>query len=117
MEVITYDALAMVREVKGFASRMEVILTNNSLKNLQSFQYNIHLQFLCSKVPDISYVLKTGANTVNFIQSRGLNHCQIVLFLKQFKSEFEELPYDTEVCCLSFLKVLKTLFTFWKNNT
>ena len=55
-------------------------------------------------------VLKTVCKTVNFIRSRGLYHRQFAQLLQDVDSEFEGLPYYTEVRWLSCHNVLKRFY-------
>ncbi|XP_065642369.1 general transcription factor II-I repeat domain-containing protein 2-like [Hydra vulgaris] len=53
------------------------------------------------KIKDLDYVIKRIASVVNFIRARGLNHCQLASLLNENDSEYEDLPYYTEVLRLS----------------
>lgn len=110
--VTTDGAPAMTGKVKGFVSRLEAKLKDKYPEKLklQSFHCIIHQQVLCSKILKMDNVLKTISKSVNFIRSRGLNHRQFCLLLQDLESEFEGLPYYTEVRWLSCHNVLKRFY-------
>ncbi|XP_065665362.1 general transcription factor II-I repeat domain-containing protein 2-like [Hydra vulgaris] len=61
----------------------------------------------CNFKYEITEELLEIASVVNFIRARGLNHCQFASLLNENNSEYEDLPYYTEVPWLSCHKVLK----------
>ncbi|XP_065658975.1 general transcription factor II-I repeat domain-containing protein 2-like [Hydra vulgaris] len=65
------------------------------------------VEVLCGKTIDLGYVIKRIASVINFIRAKGLNHRQFASLLNENDSEYEDLPYYTEVRWLSCHKVLK----------
>lgn len=74
----------------------------------------IHQQSLCSKVLNMSHVIKPVTQIINFIRSKALNHRQFDSFLKEINSEFEGVFYYTEVRWLSCHKMLERFFLLRK---
>ena len=62
--------------------------------------------------------MTTVIQVVNFIRSKGLNHCQVNSFFDKFDLEYADVPYHTEVRWLSRRKVLKYFFrAAWSNTS
>ena len=54
--------------------------------------------------------MSTITRVVNLIRAKGLNHRQFKSFLEEIGSEHRDVPYHTEVRCLSRGKVLNRCF-------
>lgn len=112
VSVTTDGAKSMTGETKGFVSRLTRKLQDEypEKPKIRTFHCLIHQQVLSFKILKMDEVLKTVSKIVNFIRSRALNHRQFTSFLKGLESEFEDLPYYTEVRWLSCYKVLKNFY-------
>ena len=67
----------------------------------------IHQEALCSCVLKFDNIMKYVFTAVNFIHSRGLNRWQFRSFLEQIRSDYQDVPYHTDVRWLSRGNVLK----------
>ncbi|XP_065662992.1 general transcription factor II-I repeat domain-containing protein 2-like [Hydra vulgaris] len=103
VSIVTDGAPAMIGLKKGLVSK----LNEKIGKKINNFHCIIHQEVLCGKTIDLDYVIKRIASVVNFIRARRLNHRQFASLLNENDSEYEDLPYYTEVRWLSCHKVLK----------
>ncbi|XP_065654957.1 general transcription factor II-I repeat domain-containing protein 2-like [Hydra vulgaris] len=103
VSIVTDGASAMIGSKKGLVGK----LNEKIGKKINNFLCIIHQEVLCGKIVDLDYVIKRIASVVNFIRARRQNHCQFALLLNKNDSEYEKLPYYTEVRWLSCHKVLK----------
>ncbi|XP_065651132.1 general transcription factor II-I repeat domain-containing protein 2-like [Hydra vulgaris] len=103
VSIVTDGAPAMIGLKKGLVGK----LNEKIGKKINNFHCIIHQEVLCGKTIDLDYVIKRIASVVNFIRARGLNHRQFASLLNENDSEYEDLPYYTEVRWLSCHKVLK----------
>lgn len=107
----TDGAATMVGHANGVGARLLSKIREKQPEYMFAhFHCIIHQQALCSKVLQLDQVLKPVTKTVNFIRARGLNHRQFNSLLAEVGSEFDSVPYYTEVRWLSCHKVLKRFF-------
>lgn len=92
---------------KIFVGRLKDYVKTQHNRSFQHFHCIIHQQVLCSKVIKIDNVFKKVAKAVNFIRARRLNHREFTSLLNDLESNYEDLPYYTEVRWLSSHKVLR----------
>lgn len=59
----------------------------------------IHQQ--CGKCLNFEHVMSVVLKCVNYIRSRGLQHCQFRAFLEEVEASYGNVLYFTEVCWLS----------------
>lgn len=70
----------------------------------------IHQQNICAKSLKMEEVMKVVKQVVNTIRSRGLRHRQFRTFLEELDSEYEDVPYFTEVRWLSRGRMLNRVW-------
>lgn len=89
----------MVGSISGIVTLIKTYLQTKNIntKELMQFQFIIHQEALCSKLLGFENVMKVVVPTVIFIKSRGLNHRQFKQFLEDIESEYDDLPFYTEV--------------------
>lgn len=109
VSVTTDGAPSITGKTKGFVALLSAKLKEKFPKkpSLNSFHCLIHQEVLCSKSLKMDRVVKEISKIVIYIRARGLNHRQFKSFLAEMDSEFEDLPYYTEVRWLSCHKVLQ----------
>ena len=102
----------MLSEKVGVVGLLKNKLQNLSPQgiNFTSIHCILHQEALCGKNIQMKGVMEIVVKTVNFIQSRALNHRQFASFLLNNESQHGELLYHTEVRWLSRGKVLKRFF-------
>jgi hypothetical protein len=87
----------MTGAILGVSERLNAYNKTKHNISVQLFHCIIQQQVLCSKVIKIDNVFKKVAKTVNFIRVRELNHRIFTSLLKDLESDYEDLPYNTEV--------------------
>lgn len=70
----------------------------------------IHQQSLCAKSLKMEEVMTVIKQVVNMIRSRGLRHRQFREFLEEVDSQYEDVPYFTEVRWLSRGRMLSRVW-------
>ncbi|XP_065676774.1 general transcription factor II-I repeat domain-containing protein 2-like [Hydra vulgaris] len=93
VSIVADGAPAMIGSKKGLVGK----LNEKIGKEINNFYCIIHQEVLCRKIIDLDYVIKRIASAVNFIRARGLHHRQFASLLNENDSEYEDLPYYTEV--------------------
>ncbi|KAK7888727.1 hypothetical protein WMY93_024287 [Mugilogobius chulae] len=107
----TDGAPAMCGEKSGLVGRLrQKMQSEGNAGELTAYHCIIHQETLCGKVLGMEHVMNTVTQTVNFIRARGLNHRQFQSFLEEIQSEYNDVPYHTEVRWLSRGKVLERFF-------
>ena len=107
--VTTDGAPAMVGTDTGLAAQVKLHLNEIGLRGDAVNMYHciIHQEALCSRVMKFDNIMKYVFTAVNFIRSRGLNHRQFRSFLEEIQSDYQDVPYHTDVRWLSRGNVLK----------
>ena len=103
----TDGAPATTGENNGLVGLLEEKLKNCTNHMLISIHRIIHQEALCAKVCNMEHVMSVVAKSVNFIQSRGLNHRQFQSFLESIEADYGDILYYTEILWLSCGAVLK----------
>ena len=82
----------------------------NKDKNIIFLHCIIHQEAFCRKVLNVSHVVDTLTQIVNYIRKHGLNHRQFINFLETLQSEHTDVPYHTHVRWLSLGKVFSIVW-------
>ncbi|XP_072891523.1 general transcription factor II-I repeat domain-containing protein 2-like [Hemitrygon akajei] len=107
----TDGAPAMCGQKSGLVGRIrEKMREENGAGELTAYHCIIHQESLCGKALKMEHIMSTIRRAVNFIRAKGLNHREFKTFLEELGSEYNDLPYHTEVRWLSQGKVLKRCF-------
>ncbi|XP_072900801.1 general transcription factor II-I repeat domain-containing protein 2-like [Hemitrygon akajei] len=107
----TDGAPAMCGQKSGLVGRIrEKMREENGAGELTAYHCIIHQESLCGKALKMEHIMSTITRAVNFIRAKGLNHREFKSFLEELGSEYNDLPYHTEVRWLSQGKVLKRCF-------
>jgi hypothetical protein len=106
----TDGAPAMVGKHEGSVKLIENEASKVGKTSMLNFHCIIHQENLCSKSLKMENVMKVVVKTVNFIKSKGLNHLQFQEFLKSLDSDYDDVPFYTEVRQLTRAKMLKRVF-------
>uniref|UniRef100_A0A3B4G7C8 SPIN-DOC-like zinc-finger domain-containing protein n=1 Tax=Pundamilia nyererei TaxID=303518 RepID=A0A3B4G7C8_9CICH len=101
----TDGAPVLCGEKSGLVGRIRVKMQENCTSELTAYHCIIHQERLCGKVLKMGDVMITITQTVNFIRTKGLNHRQFQSFMWEIDSEFDGIPYHTEVRWLSWDKI------------
>ena len=91
----------VLKEVQTLLSPVDIVI----------YHCIIHQESLCAKSLGLNNVMKVVVSTVNFIQSRGLNHRQFQELLIELDSEYGDVIYFSQVRWLSKAATLKRV---WK---
>lgn len=111
VSIATDGAPAMCSENVGVVGLLKAKLNSlGILGSVTAIHCILHQEALCSKSLKMKEVMEIVIKTVNFLRSRALNHRQFREFLISNDSEYEEIPFHTEVRWLSRGKVLKRFF-------
>ena len=100
----TDGAPAMVGKHKGFCKTFleafgaQKVVLNHCI----TYQEN-----LCNKVLDGIDIMKEVVHCVNYIRSRGLNHWQFKVFLKELDCDYPNITYFSSIRWLSSADTLK----------
>ena len=99
----------MIGKDTGLAAQVKLHLNEIGLRGDAVNMYHciIHQEALCSRVLKFDNIMKYVFTAVNFIHFRGLNHRQFRSFLEQIQSDYQAVPYHTNVRWLSRGNVLK----------
>uniref|UniRef100_A0A3P9D8L6 SPIN-DOC-like zinc-finger domain-containing protein n=1 Tax=Maylandia zebra TaxID=106582 RepID=A0A3P9D8L6_9CICH len=101
----TDGAPVLCGEKSGLVGRIRVKMQENCTSELTAYHCITHQETLCGKVLKMEDVMITITQTVNFIRTKGLNHRQFQSFMWKIDSEFDGIPYHTEVRWLSWDKI------------
>ena len=105
----------MVEKNKGVVSLLQKHMENKEINNnIVKLQCLIHQEALCAKVASLKNIMDVMLKTVNFILSRGLNHCQFQLLLLEAESQYGDLLYFCNVRWLSRGDMLQRVYRFRK---
>ncbi|XP_066908349.1 general transcription factor II-I repeat domain-containing protein 2A-like [Halyomorpha halys] len=90
---------SMVGLRKGFIGIMNEKATEFNMQkdDLTVLHCITHQQNLCSKSIRLQNFMNEVVKTMNFIQSRGLNHRQFEAFLDGISTEYDDLSYYSKV--------------------
>jgi len=118
VSVATDGAPAMCSEKVGVVGLVKAKRSQLSLSGpFTAVHCILHQEALCGKSLQMKDVMSVVVKTVNFIQSRGLNHRQFTSFLSDLDTEYGELLYHTEVRWLSRGNVLRRFFSLRQEIT
>ncbi|XP_047440827.1 general transcription factor II-I repeat domain-containing protein 2A-like [Mugil cephalus] len=110
VSLTTDGATSMIGRKAGVVTKFrEKVQTANGGWDFWTFHCILHQEALCCKALKMDNVMKVVVQTVNFLQSRGLNHRQFDSLLRE-KDHNYGLPYHTEVRWLSRGAVLRHFF-------
>ncbi|XP_059832923.1 general transcription factor II-I repeat domain-containing protein 2-like [Hypanus sabinus] len=102
---------AMCGQKSGLVGRIrQKMREENGAGELTAYHCIIHQESLCGKALKMEHIMSTITRAVNFIRAKGLNHREFKSFLEELGSEYNDLPYHTEVRWLSQRKELKRCF-------
>ena len=90
----TDGAPAMVGKHKGFC---KTFLEAFGAQKVVLNHCIIHQENLCNKVLDGIVIMKEVVYCVNYIRSRGLNHRQFKVFLKELDCDYPDITYFSSV--------------------
>lgn len=105
--LVTDGALSMVGKNDGLV----VIKKYNKNLPLRHNHCIVHQQNPCAKSTNIDEVLKFILKAVNFIKSRGLNHRDFQIFLRETNAEYGDVAYLSDVRWLTRGKCLNAYLT------
>ncbi|GBP84433.1 General transcription factor II-I repeat domain-containing protein 2A [Eumeta japonica] len=102
----------MVGLRKGFIEILNEKATELHVKkdDLIVLRCVIHQQNLYSKSIRLQNVMNVVVKTINFIQSRGLNHRQFKAFLDDISAKYDDVTYYCEARWFSKGKMLKRFY-------
>ena len=110
--VTTDGAPAMTGEKKGFLALLQKHIGNE--QQLYRLYCIIHQDQLCAKSLEFKDIRAIVIKMINFIISRGLNHCQFQEFLRETEAEFGDLTHFSNVWWLSHEKMLHQIYILRK---
>lgn len=113
VSVTTDGAPAMVGRKAGAVSLLNDKVANKGGENLIKYHCIIHQEALAAHTLEMKHVMDNVVKTVNFLQSRALNHCKFKTFLEQSEAEFGDVIYFTAVRWLSRGATLKRFYLFF----
>ena len=96
----TDGAPAMVKKHKGFC---KTFLEAFGAQKVVLNHCIIHHENLCNKVLDGIDIMKEVVHCVNYIRSRGLNHRQFKVFLRELDCDHPDITYFLSIRWLSRL--------------
>lgn len=107
VSLITDGAPAMIGHLSGVGARIikEVRKTTPDF-NLLVLHCMIHQQVLCSKTLQFHHVLDAIVKIIQYIRGTPLMKRTFTQFLKDVNSQYETIPYYTDIRWLSCYKVL-----------
>ena len=73
--------------------KKELASNNVDMHDFTAFHCIIHQQNLCAKSVKFDHIMKKAVSTINFIESRALNHHQFQQFLEDVEAECGDLIY------------------------
>ncbi|KAL3989177.1 hypothetical protein ACER0C_013495 [Sarotherodon galilaeus] len=101
VSLATDGAPSMIGKKAGVVKKFrDKVQSANGGRDFGTFHCILHQEALCCKSLKMDNVMKVVIQTVNFIQSRSLNHRQFDSLLRE-KDHIYGLPYHTEVRWLS----------------
>ena len=121
--VATDGAPAMIGKNIGFAGLFRKRFEDENLECPAMLHCIIHQENLAAKSLKMENVLATVKSAVNFIKSKGLKHRKFQEFLRSIESEYDDIPYYSEVRWLSRGEMMKRtynisedIYNFLKEN-
>lgn len=101
--ITTDGAPCMLGKENGLVAKVKSHLNSMDIdtSNIDEFHCIIHQEALVARVMKYENVMKYVFNVVNFIRSRALNHREFKTFLEELGSDFNDIPYHTNVRWLS----------------
>ena len=101
--ITTDDALTLTGKHNGFITLFKESVDHEIL----SYHCLIHQQQLCAQKLNMKHLMTDLVKAVNFIRSRGLNHCQFKAFSDEVGSGYKDVVYFSKVRWLSKAANLK----------
>jgi len=81
VSIATDSAPSMIGKKAGLATKFrEKVQVVSGGRELWTFQCISHQEALCCKSLKMDHVMQAVVRTVNFVRTRGLNHCQLTVF-------------------------------------
>uniref|UniRef100_A0ABM5FVD0 General transcription factor II-I repeat domain-containing protein 2A-like n=1 Tax=Pogona vitticeps TaxID=103695 RepID=A0ABM5FVD0_9SAUR len=108
--IVTDGAPAMIGKRDGLAKLVEDGAIASQNFSMIKSHCIVHQENLCAKALNMANVMQVVIKAVNFIMSKGLNHCQFQEFLKFMDAEYEDIIYFSEVRWLSQGKMLARIY-------
>ncbi|CAK9824116.1 General transcription factor II-I repeat domain-containing protein 2B [Anthophora retusa] len=112
VSVATDRAPSMVDKNVGFVCCLQRRLQDLTIpQTIITVHCMLHKENLCAKCVQLERVMLVVVSTINFIRNHGLKQKQFHIFLQELDTEYDELPYRTEVHWLSHGKALDRFFS------
>ncbi|VVC32953.1 Hypothetical protein CINCED_3A012313 [Cinara cedri] len=87
------EAPSMTGKNEGFVESLQKKANENVEHTFHKTRCIIHQEMLCSKVINMTHVIRPVKHMVNFIRSRGLNQRKFSIFLNDLESKYSGLPH------------------------